>query len=194
MPEEHIDEYVALKNEALVDKACAGDTSASGELVKRLSVDVEFMAYALSEYGIEKADLFQDGMIGLLGAISTYKSEFDASFRTYAKACISNSMITELRKLSQKKQIPKDKIISIDSRISNQTVLSPEENLLEKERLNNLQKRIRNALSDYEYQVFNMYIHGYSYKEIGQSVSKSAKSVANALCRIKHKLKTIDKG
>lgn len=194
MPEEHIKEYVALNDDDLAGIACGGDAVALGELIKRMSSVVDYMAYALSGYGIEKADLVQEGMIGLLGAVSGYnlKSKSKASFRTYAKACISNRMITQVRKLSQKKRIPADKIVSIDENIKSSSAADPEESFIEKERESDLNKKIESLLSAYEYAVLNMYLGGYSYREIGNTLSKSEKSVANTMCRLKRKLKVID--
>lgn len=183
---------VSEKNEALAHKARAGDVLASSELINRLSGDVEAMAAVLSEYGIEKADLVQEGMIGLLSAISTYKSGKNASFKTYAKVCISNSMISELRKLSQKGHIPVEKIVSIGENEDVRSVSSPEEDFLEKERLGNLLLAVKGVLSEYEYQVFNMYVSGYSKMEISSFFSKSEKSISNALCRIRCKLKALN--
>ena len=60
-----------------------------------------------------------------------------------------------------------------------------------KEQFSLLKRKIRLALSELEYDIFELYIAGYSYAEIAKDVQKSEKSVDNALRRVKEKLKKI---
>ena len=49
------------------------------------------------------------------------------------------------------------------------------------------------SLSDFEKKVLNLYIFGYTYKEIAKEFDKSPKSIDNAINRIKNKLQFLKK-
>ena len=58
---------------------------------------------------------------------------------------------------------------------------NPQSLLLDKERVYETRRQIRSALSDLEYEIFEMYISGFSYAEIASRIGKTQKSVDNAL-------------
>ena len=47
---------------------------------------------AFRHCGIEPDDLFQEGIIGLLNAVRSYRPECGASFETFAYTCITNRL------------------------------------------------------------------------------------------------------
>ena len=49
-------------------------------------------------------------------------------------------------------------------------------------------KRVQNQLSEYEAKILGFYLDGLSYQEIAVMVSKSPKSVDNAVQRIRRKI------
>ena len=65
---------------------------AINELIIRYKPVVEAIAVKYINSPLEKEDLVQEGMIGLLAAINSYKKEKGASFGTYARRCINNSI------------------------------------------------------------------------------------------------------
>ena len=66
---------------------------------------------------------------------------------------------------------------------------NPQSLLLDKEQVWETRRQIKAMLSPLEYEIFEMYISGFSYAEIASRIGKSQKSVDNALCRIKKKLR-----
>ena len=65
------------------------------------------------------------------------------------------------------------------------------EDLKTSEILDIKKEKLIQKLSKLEKEVFNLYLHGYSYKEISEKIGKDEKTVDNALQRIKNKSKNI---
>ena len=68
------------------------------------------------------------------------------------------------------------------------TVDSPETILVDQEAVEILQKKIRNSLSPFEKKVMDMYLRGMDYLQIAESLGKPAKSIDNALQRMRSKV------
>ena len=60
---------------------------------------VEMIAMKYIHSPLEKDDLVQEGMIGLLAALRAYQPKRGAAFRTFAGTCIENAIQTALRKI-----------------------------------------------------------------------------------------------
>ena len=59
-----------------------------------------------------------------------------------------------------------------------------EDELVAKERMQRAMRAARELLSDYEYEVFSLYVMGYTTAEIAAELHKTAKSVDNAKNRL----------
>ena len=66
----------------------------------------------------------------------------------------------------------------------------PEEYLLAKERLQQLEEKIEGQLSSFEKQVLDLHLTGMGYVEIAHVLNKSEKSTDNALQRVKSKVRS----
>src|SRR5690625_1635462 len=64
----------------------------------------------------------------------------------------------------------------------------PEKLVIDRERLRHTQRHIKKVLSDFEYEVFRLYINGLTYKEMADRLDTHTKSIDNALCRVKNKI------
>lgn len=165
--------------------------------------------YATAEesgYEADEEDFRQEAVLALYNAALSYKNEKNdkITFGLYAKICIRNSLISMLRKLkhgSRKNasydfdselQIEKEMNANVypDSmKNGSEFEFGPEERLIERESYEMLLERINRLLTDYEREVLELYMVGKSYHEIGILLSKTEKSVDNAIYRIKRKLK-----
>ena len=67
-------------------------------------------------------------------------------------------------------------------------VTNPEELIISKEELKNIENKINELLSDLEQEVLGLYLNGKSYQEIADIIGKEPKSIDNALQRVKRKL------
>ena len=137
---------------------------------------------------LDSDDFAQEGFIALYHAAMSY-DYFSASFSTYANVCIDHAVKTLAKKLSRKRRIPEQMITSLNE-VDPVSTLGPETQVIERETVNALFSEIKSVLSDFEYKVFAAYLTYYDYNVISEKLDVSVKSVSNALCRIRQKLKT----
>lgn len=151
--------------------------------------------------GADKDDLIQEGMIGLYKAIMDYNANKNASFMTFANLCITRQIITAVKTSTRQKHMPLNSYLSLDKplfaeetdvtvgeNITSQLFTEPEEQIIHAEDINNIRNGIETVLTDMEKRVLKLYLEGRSYKEISQVMKKPAKSIDNALQRVKKKL------
>ena len=161
------------------------------QLVSSYKGLVEAIAAKYVNSLLEKDDLIQEGMIGLLAAINSYKSDKGASFETYATKCINTSILGALRKLSRLKDIPQSNIVPLENEDSfdSKFALSAEDEFLAKESVSLLSQALYEELSSFENEVLRLSISGCSYAQIAKRLDKNEKAIDNAMQRIRRKLK-----
>ena len=186
------DENYLIEDE-LLRPLKALDHEAIAVLLQKYVPLVKTQAALFRSSGIECEDLVQEGMIGLASAIKAYNPSA-SSFSTFARVCINRAMIAAVRRNSHTRVIPKDLFIDslhseteVDLKGSDED--NPENLFFAHNDYLNFQQEARFKLSDMEYNVLCYHISGYSYKEISERLSLSAKSVDNAIQRIRCKLK-----
>ena len=136
-----------------------------------------------------RGDFNQEAAVAFYNSIVTYNlNQNNVEFGLYAKICISNALNSQIR-ISKK--------FSIETLQDDFEVIEhfndsndPSESILEKERIDSLLKAIHDALSNYEYKIWKLYLSGFSTQEIAKQLDTDAKSVSNAIYRIRVKLKT----
>ena len=69
-----------------------------------------------------------------------------------------------------------------------QELMNPEDILIDKENVTDLESAMEEQLSPFEKRVVELYMDGKDYQQIAEILKKSAKSIDNALQRIKKKL------
>ena len=155
------------------------------ELIQRHARLVRACARPLFLTGGDNEDLVQEGMIGLLDAIRSYEAERETPFEAYAALCIRRRMISAVRAASARKHAPLNESVPLDEprRIGS----DPEAELLSRERTRELTEALRARLTPTERSVLELYLDGFSYREISQRVGRPPKSVDNAVQRIRRK-------
>ncbi len=195
-------EISSLSDEELVERARSDNEVALEELIGRYKGSVLSKARTYFLIGADREDIIQEGMIGLIKAIRDYKSDRLVVFRAFAEICITRQIITAIKTATRQKHIPLNSYISLsrplyDDENNNQTLLeliesdasfNPEERMLVTESYKGVDQKIYKLLSKFERQVLEYYLSGRTYLEISDATKKSAKSVDNALQRIKRKL------
>lgn len=197
-----------LTDEALVVMYRAGNEKAMDILLDKYKGIVKHKAMAMYIVGGDNDDLIQEGMIGLYKAVRDYESDKNATFSTFASMCINRQMCTAVEKANRKKHQPLNGSISFEAMLGNSSeddnvtvgdtvqgsnIDNPEEMVIDKERYNELVKKISARLSRYEQQILKLHMRGLGYTEIASKLHKSPKSVDNALQRIKTKISAIVK-
>lgn len=173
----------------LLEEIQGGNPTATDDLIIKYRPIVEAIAMRYINSPLEKDDLVQEGMIGLLAAIKSYSSDKGAKFTTYASRCINNSVQTALNKFSRMKDIPQSSIVALEEDFfDNKVVLSAEDEFLAKESVSSLTDALYEELSKFENEVLRLHIVGCSYNEIANKLGKNPKAIDNAMQRIRKKL------
>lgn len=177
--------------------------------------EMEIMDYLMDKYknlvkkkakvlfliGGDTDDLIQEGMIGLFKAIRDYNEKKDSSFFHFAEICISRQMYTAMEASNRKKHAPLNSYISLSADGGTESGeslpeffealsdVNPEQIVINKEELEQMRKKVDAALSKMEKEVLAYYLQGMNYTQIAEIMQKPAKSIDNALQRIRNKLK-----
>ena len=199
--------YELFDDEELQRLAVSGDELAEEQLTIRYMKVVEICSRPYFLIGGERKDLIQEGNVGLVSAIREYKPGVAASFRTFAKTCIKNSIISAIRKAASESNLAFSNCVSLDSLseltteesyisllASGLSLKSPEEQVIASEsEINSIElySSFKDALSELEATVLDLYLKELSYQEIGEITGKSPKAVDNAIQRIRRKLAQI---
>ncbi len=201
-----MDSYEQNGDEELILRLRDGEENITDYIMDKYKNLVKSKAKSMYILGADSEDLIQEGMIGLFKAIRDYDSGRDASFFTFADLCISRQMYTAVQASVRQKHAPLNTYISLYSSVkskdepgseeaellnvlASKAELSPEEMVIDKENVENLEKTIERELSIFEKQVLDLYITGMSYVQIAKVLGKDEKSTDNALQRIKAKLR-----
>ena len=181
-------------NDTILSSAQSGDNKQTEALIRQYRNVVEAIAVKYINSPLEYDDIIQEGMIGLLAAIKTFNNSKGVQFKTYAQTCINNSIQTALRKFNRKKDIPIGSVIVYaEEEIPEENgVISAEDYYIAGESVSMLANTLKENLSEYENEVLRLHIVGCNYSEIAKRLSKTPKSVDNALQRIKKKLSTVN--
>ncbi|WP_316339141.1 RNA polymerase sporulation sigma factor SigH [Clostridium sp.] len=197
----HFSEFVNKTDEEVVDKAKTGDARAQEYLISKYENFVKAKSKSYFLIGADREDIYQEGMIGLYKAIRDFKPDRLASFKAFAELCITRQIITAIKTATRQKHIPLNTYISLNKPIyeeeSDRTLIDvlselkitdPEELIIGKEQLKHIEGEMAKVLSDLEMEVLQSYLDGKSYQEIACDLDRQAKSIDNALQRVKRKL------
>ena len=98
-----------------LDALAEGDEHAKQLLIERNLRLVVFIARRFENTGINLEDLISIGTIGLIKAISTYRSDRNIKLATYASRCIENEILMYIRKIAnQRNEVSLDEPINMD--------------------------------------------------------------------------------
>lgn len=168
----------------LLALAQAGDERAFALLVARYEPMLRAQVAHFRLPWADAEDLSQEGLLGLLSAVRTFREEGGASFRTYAAVCVRNRLLSAVRRRREEmpvEEMPADSDAAAD----------PAQLLAEREAASELLARIRQRLSPQEYGVLLPYLNGYGYAEIAASLGISLKAVDNAIQRARRKIQAL---
>lgn len=179
---------MALTDEELVlaFQSCSApmESDEISSLIYRYSRIIRLKASKLKKNAdIDSDDLFQEGVLGLLEAARRYESG-KGRFQPFAEVCIINRMRNALGK-SGGLTVAED----YDFEQIKDDGTGTEENLILKEQSAELSAKLSKLLTQRELSVLNLYLEGFSYKQISDRLSVPVKSVDNSLTRAKQKLK-----
>lgn len=197
-------DYKSESDEELIGRLRQGEQQVMDYLLEKYKNLVKSKAKSMYILGADSEDLIQEGMIGLFKAIRNYDFGRDASFYTFAELCVSRQMYSAVRASNCQKHLSLNTYISLNSApfgaeadgdmelgevVAAAEGNNPEEMFLDKERVEYLERKIEEELSDFEKQVLDLYLTGMSYSQIARVLGRDDKSTDNALQRLKSKIK-----
>lgn len=181
--------FECLNDEELVLKARSGSADAEEMLILRYMPSVRCFVRPYFLVGGDSEDLIQEGMIGVVKAISEFDESRHASFKTFAALCVKNRVYSAIRNSKRGKNSPLNDYVSFETVLSENVMVSdPVEDVISRENYVELLKDVSKRLSPLEIKVLDLYLEGMSYSEISDKLSKPPKSIDNAVQRIRKKL------
>ena len=194
-----------LTDEELV-ALCKSDDVAMSFLLNKYKGMVLSCSKTLFILGGDNDDLVQEGMIGLFKAIRDFDENKNIKFSTFAQVCIKRNIYTAITRSNNPKNDPLNKGLSISHTDSAEEedeyakslsteelglseIYNPEDNLINKEKYNEITSFMMKDLSKLEYQVMDLYIIGLTTSEIAKVLGKNEKTTDNAFQRAKNKIR-----
>ena len=176
------------ENIQLINLVRSGDEDAFTKMCEQYknlidSMSRKYSSMCQSEYSVFD-DFLQEAKMAFYNAILKYDTESEkVTFGAFARVCIRNRLISCVRKHNSKKRRKSD------DDAKEQQDCSVQDTVVRRELGEKLKTVADSLLSKYEKQVFSMYMEGQRAKIISKKLSKSEKSVNNAIYRIMLKLK-----
>ena len=174
-------------DEALVKAFQAGNTEVFPALVARYLKLIRRKACSFREiFSLEREDL-----LGLFDAANTYARDGGASFETYAGRCISNRIVSAVRRSASRKNsflnnaVPIDAVTDLDA--GQKT--DPQALLESRDELDRVLRNAHVSLSDFERRALLLYLGGYRRAEIERRLGIPARAFDNAMARVRKKLR-----
>ncbi|MBS7403826.1 MAG: sigma-70 family RNA polymerase sigma factor, partial [Eubacteriales bacterium] len=195
---------VLMEDIDLIRKAKQGDETSLELLLAKFKPLACKIARKYFLAGQDEEDLYQEAMIGLFKAEQSFNETAGQDFKSFATLCINRQIQTAVKNSNRKK----NKILNESISLNNQGGIDvyesddeeqlyfiipsssplPDDELIYKEKVDEIKNAIDQKLSTYERKVLSLYLKGLSYKEMGQILEKETKSIENCLSRIKSKL------
>ncbi len=198
-------DYNKLNDNELVYLCCDNNEDAINLVISKYKPHIlKILKELLKEYniiGYEVSDLYQEGLIGLLYAIHSYKDGSNTTFYTYSTKCIKNNIMNFIRHSFRQKNRILNNSYSLDKLFeeSNENYYNllkdnsfePTNLLFRSENENEIISRLKARLSDNEKLVFDLRLKGLKNSEISDLLSKDKKYIENTMNRINRKYKEL---
>ena len=178
-------EMPGITDEEVID-LLGHDERVAAVLMSRYAKIIWTKASIMAASPIDAEDLYQEGMLGLLKAISAFDKSKNVKFSTFAEVCINNKMKTALKKSSR--SIASAEELSCDEDVVSE---NPESIYISKESMKEFNLRMSELLSRRECEIFRMFLRGSTYEQMASQLGISNKSVDNAMQRVRRKLKSV---
>ncbi len=144
-----------------------------------------------SHHGVEINDIMQEGFIGLDEAIRNFSQDTDATFYTFANLCIDRQIANYLKKMTSGKDRILNEAITINDSLEKtmRDATDIEKYFVGRDNNKEIANLIREKLTPFEKQVFDLRLKGYSFEEIANILNKDMKAIYNTFFRIREKIK-----
>jgi RNA polymerase sporulation-specific sigma factor len=187
-------EYSEKETLRLVILAKEGDEASFAFLADKFKplLDAAVAQYRAELLPQDVEELSQEALVAFHSAVKSYDPSYkNVSFGLYAKICVNKAIISALRAIWRRSRTDLIPLDGVEDVFGDAGDIDPASELIERENAEELSRRISEHLSEYENRVWWLYFSGLSSAQIARVVGRSPKSVGNALCRIKQKLRAL---
>ena len=189
----------------LILRAKSHDENAMDELLQHFKPKVIAISREYFLVGAEFDDLIQEGMIGLYKAISVYDAGKNHSFSAFASLCIHRQLQNAVKNANRKKNNPLNSYLPIkyydgstssdEDNVLKLVIVDDtsniEQNYIDKEMNTILISKVKDILTDEQFNILKQFLNGDSYSLIANKNNITSKQVDNMLQAIKKKLRTL---
>lgn len=147
--------------------------------------------------GGDESDLAEEATIGLVSAVMTFDSSKNDNFDGYAVTLMRRRIINAVKSSNRLKHSvlndsePLTVAVGEDGAEFERAAVSedPIDRYLTEESVERFYQSAKRVLTEGEYRVLELFLEGYSYREIAEKTGASAKDVDNTIYRVKKKIK-----
>lgn len=151
---------------------------------------------------IDDQEIYSEATLGFSDALNNYRDDKNTSLATFITICIERKLYKLVKKYTTMKHKIASDSMSLDyvyesldrpllEILSDDSKFDPLKNMSEEESYKELKKRIKEELSDIEYEVYTLMLSEYNYKQIASILEKEPKQIDNTIQRIRNKIKSI---
>lgn len=194
-------------DEELYSLSLEGNEDAKNMLYNKYKhiVDVLIKKYlkVMINSGIDTKEVEQEAFFAFSDALNSYRDDKNASIGTFISLCVDRRIRKVIKSQSGEKAKVLGNIYSLDydyeEGLSLQDIVSdkndkdPLYNLTNEEDYRELLRKIKEKLSESEYEIFEYMTNSFDYNTIAILTNKTSKQVDNTIQRIKHKIRDIIK-
>ena len=198
-------DFGIFTDEQLVELAQQGDVDAEEAILIRYKEVVRSKGSIYYIAGGDEGDIAQEGMIGLVKAIRSFRPNQGASFSTFAQLLITRQIVSAVRNASREKHSLLNNALSLDDLVEDgDTTLAdtipagsasdPELSAINTDILKTLLQPDNATFSKLEHTVIRHMAAGKSSREIAELTGKTTKQINNAVQRVRDKIKKAIEG
>ncbi len=199
-------DYKDIDDGELFMLVCEDDENAKEILFNKYKYIIDLIikkySYSAKILGIDYKDMYGEALVGFTDAINTFNSDKDANLKTFISRCVNSRLKkyiihnNNLKNKINSETFSLDHVydefgISLGDTISDNHKNDPLHNMLEEENQTELISKIKNELSGFECQVFDLLISDFNYIEISSILEKTPKQIDNTIQRLKSKVKKV---
>lgn len=194
-----------MEEQELIEKAKT-DEFAKNELYEKYKYILDILIHKYRQIAlnlnIDINELVGEASYAFTDAINSYQNDKNTKLSTFISLCVDRRIKKAINKYKTEKAKVLNNTYSLDydyneegvtlkDLISDERENDPLNNLTNKENYEELMNKIKNSLSESEFEVFKFYCNGFDYQTIALIINKNSKQVDNTIQRLKHKIREI---
>ena len=176
-----------LTDEALIERARAGESDALEQLLERHERNIYHIALRTLGNHDDAMDMAQEAIIKIVRSIRGFKR--DSTFKVWAYRITVNTCLDELRKRKKHRTISLDSYLEASGKEISDPAEAPEERLIRADLKAALEIAITELPEEYRAALVLRDISGLSYQEVSEALNISLGTVKSRINRARNILK-----